>query len=329
MTIKFDNTYINETGTITGPYEKSGPLQSYFDKSYNDFYFGLKTWEQAESKLIEDSVDILLNKIGRTRFDIDLHISGDLMNQLTSSNYAASKLGIPYLGVYNACATSVEGLIIGASLVDKKVVKNCICSVSSHNNAAEKQFRYPVEYGGPKRKTTTFTTTGGASAYLSNDKRGIRLESGTIGSVIDMGVKDVYHMGAVMAPAAAETIYNHLRDTKREIDYYDLVLTGDLGIYGKKILKEYMETEYNIKLKNYDDTACMIFDLDNQPVYAGASGPACAPLVTYGYIFNKMKKKEITRVLLVATGALMSPTMVNEKMTIPSVAHAISLEVIE
>lgn len=329
MTIKFDNVYINDTGTVTGPYEKNGPLQSYFDKSYNDFYFGLKTWEQAESKLIEDSIDILLNKIGRTRFDIDLHISGDLMNQLTASNYAASKLGIPYLGVYNACATSTEGIIIGSSLVDKKIIKNCICSVSSHNNSAEKQFRYPIEYGGPKRKTTTFTTTGGASAYLSSDKKGIRIESGTVGSVIDMGIKDVYNMGAVMAPAAAQTIYEHLRDTKREIDYYDLVLTGDLGIYGKKILKEYMETEYNIKLKNYDDTACMIFDLDNQPVYAGASGPACAPLVTYGYIFNKMKKKEVTRVLLVATGALMSPTMVNEKMTIPSIAHAISLEVIE
>lgn len=329
MTIKFDNVYINETGTITGPYEKNGPLQSYFDKSYNDFYFGLKTWEQAESKLIEDSVDLLLNKIGRTRFDIDLHISGDLMNQLTSSNYAASKLGIPYLGVYNACATSVEGLILGSAFVDKKIVKNCICSVSSHNNAAEKQFRYPVEYGGPKRKTTTFTTTGGASAYLSSDKKGIRIESGTIGTVIDMGIKDVYNMGAVMAPAAAQTIYNHLSETKREIDYYDLVLTGDLGIYGKKILKEFMQTEYNIKLNNYDDTACMIFDLDNQPVYAGASGPACAPLVTYGYIFSKMKKKEIRRVLLVATGALMSPTMVNEKMTIPSIAHAISLEVIE
>lgn len=329
MTIKFDNVYISDTGTVTGPYEKNGPLQSYFDKSYNDFYFGLKTWEQAESKLIEDSVDILLNKIGRTRFDIDLHISGDLMNQLTSSNYAASKLGIPYLGIYNACATSTEGLIIGSSLVDKKIIKNCICSVSSHNNSAEKQFRYPIEYGGPKRKTTTFTTTGGASAYISSEKKGIRIESGTIGSVIDMGIKDVYNMGAVMAPAAAQTIYEHLRDTKREIDYYDLVLTGDLGIYGKKILKEYMETEYNIKLKNYDDTACMIFDLDNQPVYAGASGPACAPLVTYGYIFNKMKKKEINRVLLVATGALMSPTMVNEKMTIPSIAHAISLEVIE
>ena len=329
MTIKFDNTYINETSTVTGPYEKNGPLQSYFDKSYNDFYFGLKTWEQAESKLIEDSVDILLNKLGRTRFDVDIHISGDLMNQLTSSNYAASKLEIPYLGVYNACATSVESLIIGSSFVDKGIVKNCICSTSSHNNAAEKQFRYPVEYGGPKRKTTTFTTTGGASAYLSSNKSGIRVESGTIGSVADMGIKDVYHMGAVMAPAAAKTIYEHLRDTKREIGYYDLVLTGDLGIYGKKILKEYMETEYNIKLNNYDDTACMIFDIEKQPVYAGASGPACAPLVTYGYIFNKMKKGEITRVLLVATGALMSPVMVNEKMTIPSVAHAISLEVIE
>lgn len=329
MTIKFDNTYINETSTVTGTYEKNGPLQSYFDKSYNDFYFGLKTWEQAESKLIEDSVDILLNKLGRTRFDVDIHISGDLMNQLTSSNYAASKLQIPYLGVYNACATSVESLIIGSSFVDKGIVKNCICSTSSHNNAAEKQFRYPVEYGGPKRKTTTFTTTGGASAYLSSNKSGIRVESGTIGSVVDMGIKDVYHMGAVMAPAAAKTIYEHLRDTKREIGYYDLVLTGDLGIYGKKILKEYMETEYNIKLNNYDDTACMIFDIEKQPVYAGASGPACAPLVTYGYIFNKMKKGEITRVLLVATGALMSPVMVNEKMTIPSVAHAISLEVIE
>ena len=329
MTIKFDNTYINETSTVTGPYEKNGPLQSYFDKSYNDFYFGLKTWEQAESKLIEDSVDILLNKLGRTRFDIDIHISGDLMNQLTSSNYAASKLEIPYLGVYNACATSVESLIIGSSFVDKGIVKNCICSTSSHNNAAEKQFRYPVEYGGPKRKTTTFTTTGGASAYLSSNKSGIRVECGTIGSVVDMGIKDVYHMGAVMAPAAAKTIYEHLRDTKREIGYYDLVLTGDLGIYGKKILKEYMETEYNIKLNNYDDTACMIFDIEKQPVYAGASGPACAPLVTYGYIFSKMKKGEITRVLLVATGALMSPVMVNEKMTIPSVAHAISLEVIE
>ena len=258
-----------------------------------------------------------------------MHVSGDLLNQVVASNYASASLEIPYLGIYNACATSVEGIIIGANMVESKQIKNCICSVSSHNNAAEKQFRYPVEYGGPKPKTATFTTTGGASCYLSYNKKGIRVESSTIGVVKDMGIKDAYNMGAVMAPAAAETIYNHLVETKREVNYYDLILTGDLGVYGKKILKEYMKVEYNIDLKNYDDTATMIYDLDKQPVYAGGSGPACAPLVTYGYIFSKMRNKDIRRVLLVATGALHSTTMVNQKLTIPSVAHAISLEVVE
>ena len=329
MTIKYNNVYINDVATITGPYEKKGPLQGYFDKGYDDFYFGMPTWEQAEGKLIEDAVDILLSKIGKTRFDINLHISGDLLNQTVASNYASASLGIPYLGIYNACATSVEGIIIGANMVDKGQIKNCICSVSSHNNAAEKQFRYPVEYGGPKPKTTTFTTTGGAACYITANNKGIKIESSTIGTVSDMGIKDAYHMGAVMAPAAAETIYKHLIETKREPDYYDLILTGDLGVYGKKILKEYMKVEYNINLKNYDDTATMIYDLDNQPVYAGGSGPACAPLVTYGYIFSKMKNKEIKRVLLVATGALLSTTMVNQKLSIPAVAHAISLEVTE
>ncbi len=329
MTIKYNNVYINDVATVTGPYEKKGPLQGYFDKGYDDFYFGTKTWEQAEGKLIEDAIDILLSKIGKTRFDINLHISGDLLNQTVASNYASASLGIPYLGIYNACATSVEGIIIGANMVDKGQVQNCICSVSSHNNAAEKQFRYPVEYGGPKPKTTTFTTTGGAACFITSNSKGIKIESSTIGTVCDMGIKDAYHMGAVMAPAAAETIYKHLTETKREPGYYDLILTGDLGVYGKKILKEYMKVEYNINLKNYDDTATMIYDLDMQPVYAGGSGPACAPLVTYGYIFSKMQKKEIKRVLLVATGALMSTTMVNQKLSIPAVAHAISLEVIE
>jgi len=329
MTFTYKNVYINDTGTVTGPYEKKGPLNNYFDKSYNDLYFGTKTWEQAEIKILSDSIDILLNKIKKNKFDIDLFISGDLLNQTVASNYSASNLGIPFLGVYNACATSVEGLIIGANMIEAKQIKNCICSASSHNNAAEKQFRYPIEYGGPKPKTATFTATGGASAFLSYNKSGIKIESGTVGKVIDMGVKDAYHMGAVMSPAAASTIYNHLKDTKREIDYYDLILTGDLGVYGKKILKDYMQTEYGIELKHYDDTATMIFDLEKQSVYAGASGPSCAPLVTYSYIFNKMKKKELKRVLLVATGALMSTTMVNEKMTIPAIAHAISLEVVE
>lgn len=329
MTFKYKNVYINETGTVVGPYEKEGPLVNYFDKSYNDFYFNKKTFEQAESKLIEDSVDIVLDKLDKTRFDIDLFISGDLLNQLMSSNYAASTLGIPYFGIYNACASSVEGLILASNMVEAGQIKNCICSVSSHNNTAEKQFRYPVEYGGPKPKTTTFTTTGSASAYLSYNKEGIKVESATIGVVKDLGIKDAYQMGAVMTPAAAYTIYKHLKDTKREVSYYDLILTGDLGSIGKKILTEYMQIEYNIELKNYDDTATMIYDLENQDVYSGGSGPACAPLVTYGYIFSLMKKKKLKRVLLVATGSLHSVSSVNQKLTIPSIAHAISLEVVE
>lgn len=329
MTFKYKNVYINETSTITGPYEKNGPLSNCFDKSFHDLYFGKKTWEQAESKLIEESVDLLLGKIRKTRFDIDLFIAGDLLNQIVASNYAASNLQIPYLGIYNACATSVEGLILGSNMVEAKQIKNCICTTSSHNNAAEKQFRYPVEYGGPKPKTTTFTTTGSASAYLTSEKTGIKIESATVGTVTDLGIKDVYHMGAVMAPACADTIFKHLKETKRDIHYYDLILSGDLGVYGKDILTDYMKTEYGISLNNYNDTATMIYDTKNQPVYAGGSGPACAPLVTYSYIFKKMKKKELKKVLLVATGALMSPTMVNEKLTIPSIAHAISLEAVE
>ena len=329
MTFKYNNVYINDTATVTGPYEGNGPLSKYYDKSYNDLYFNTKSWELAEIKLIEESIDILLNKVGKTKFEIDTLISGDLLNQIVATNYAASSLGIPLIGIYGACSTSVLGLIIASNMIEAKQIKNAITSTSSHNNAAEKQFRYPVEYGGPKRKTTTFTSTGGASAFLSNNKKGIKIESATLGSVIDLGVKDVYHMGAVMAPAAANTIYKHLSSLKREIGYYDLILTGDLGKYGKDILKEYMLTEYNIELINYDDCGCMIYDIKNQPVYAGASGPACAPLVTYGYVFNKMYKKEIKRVLLVATGALMNTTMVNNKSTIPSIAHAISLEVVE
>ena len=329
MTFKYNNVYINEVATITGPYENKGPLSKYYDKSYDDFYMGMNTWEQAESKMLEESVDILLNKLNKTRFDIDILISGDLLNQIVATNYAARNLSIPLVGIYGACSTSCLGIILSSCLIDSKHLNNAIVSVSSHNNASEKQYRQPVEYGGPKRKTATFTVTGGASCYLSRNKSYIRVESGTIGKVIDLGVNDALNMGAIMAPAAADTIYKHLIDTKRSIDYYDLILTGDLGRYGKDILKDYMKAEYNIELNNYDDSACMIYDLDNQPVYAGGSGPACIGLVTYSYILNKMKEGKYKRVLLVATGALLSPTMANEKFGIPAIAHAVSLEVIK
>ena len=328
MTFRYNNVYINETATITGPYEANGPLSKYYDKSYKEFYFGEKNWDDAETHLIKESVELVLKKSNKKTSDIDLFISGDLSNQITSSSYTARSLKRPYLGIFSACASSVEGLIIASNMIEANQIQTSICSVSSHNNAAEKQFRYPVEYGGPKPKTTTFTTTGGVSALLSNKKSNIKIESATIGIVQDKGIKDAYQMGAVMAPAFADTLVNHLKDTNRKIDYYDLILSGDLGKYGKEILKEYMKIVYDIELNNYDDTACMIYDLNKQPVFSGASGPACAPLVTYSYIFNLMKQGKIKKVLLIATGALHSQTRVNEKSTIPSIAHAISLEAI-
>ncbi len=329
MTIKFNNVFVKAASTVSGPYEKNGPLNHFFDKSYNDLYFNQKTWEQAEMKILAASVDILLNKVNMEKKDVDLFISGDLLNQIVSSNFVASYIGIPFLGLYGACSVSCEGLIVGSCLVNNKQINNCICSVSSHTAAAEKQFRNPIEYGAPRPKTSTFTATGAGSVYLSSELSDIKIESGTIGKVVDLGIKDAFNMGAAMAPAAADTIYRHLTDFKREPGYYDLILTGDLGIYGKKFLIDYLKTEYGFDIsKNYDDCGTMLYNIGEQPVFAGASGPASSALVTYGYIFNKMKKRELHRVLLVATGALMSQTTVNQKLSIPGVAHAVSFEVV-
>ena len=232
------------------------------------------------------------------------------------------------MGIYSACATSTEGIIIASNMIEGGLINNSVVNVSSHNNASEKQFRYPVEYGGPKPVTQTFTVTGSASALISNKKSNIKVESATLGKCIDSGVKNVFDMGSVMAIAAADTIDKHLKDTKREIGYYDLILTGDLGMYGKNLLKDVLKDEYGYDTKNVDDSACMIYDINKQSVYAGGSGPACIALVTYSYILNLMRQGKLNRVLMVATGALMNPTMVNQKLSIPSIAHAVSLEVI-
>lgn len=324
MTFKFKNSFIKETDVIVGPIEKNGPLGSYFKKTIPDFYYGTKSWEQAESKMAFETIKSLTSKT-----KVDLVIGGDLLNQITATSYALRNLNIPFLGIYNACATSVEGIILASLIVDKSGADNVLVNVSSNNNAAEKQFRYPVEYGGPKPKKTTFTVTGSAGVVISNEKNKIRVESGTIGSVVDYKIKDAYEMGAVMAPACAKTIYEHLKDTTRDPLYYDLILSGDLGECGKKILKEFMKKEYKINLRNYNDCGTIIYNTRKQNVYSGGSGPTCAPLVTYTYVLNEMKKGNLKRVLIVATGALHSVTTVNQKETIPSIAHAISLEVVK
>ena len=330
MTIKYKDVYIKDVSTVVGPYENQGPLNKRFDKHYNDMYFGTKSLEQAEIKLMEDSINIVLKKSNTLKSDIDMFIAGDLQNQITASSYTACKLGLPFLGIYTACATNAEGLAIASEYIANKTCDNILVSVSSHNMVSERQFRNPTEYGAPKPNTATFTATGGASCILTSKKSKVRIDSITIGTPVDYLQNNPLHMGSVMAPAAANTIQEHLSDLNRKVEDYDLILTGDLGIFGKEILKDFLKKEYNLNLKNYNDCGIMLYDLKEQKdIQAGGSGPVCSALVLYSDIIKKIENKELKRVLYVATGALFNPSMVFQKENILSIANAISLECVE
>ena len=320
---KFKKVYLNNYFTVVGPLEKDSHLKK-FDLGMNDYYYGCKTFEQAEVKMQRVAIDNLLRNSIMSNSDIDLIVGGDLTNQIAVTSYATKYYNVPFLGVYSACATFTESLIILSNLIDSGFIKEGISSVSSHNLTAEKQFRYPVEYGSPKPNTATFTTTGAVATLLGLKESNIKVESATIGTPVDLDISDANHLGAAMAPAAARVINDHLQELNRSSDYYDLILTGDLGCIGSKIMDEYMAKTYNVVLKNHKDAGCMLY-LDSQDTFAGGSGPACLPVVFYNMILPNKKFKKI---LLVATGALHSPTMVNQKLTIPGIAHAISLEVL-
>ena len=330
MTKKFNNVYIKDSYTIAGVYEKDGPIKEYFDFIYDkDLYYGCDTFEKAEEKMLSNSISKLISRAKLIDSDIDYIISGDLQNQIASSDYAMRDFNIPFLGIFSACATFGEGLGIAANFIEGKMAKNIIVSTSSHNMVAERQFRNPTEYGAPKKKTSTFTSTGAASILLTNKKSKIKLTSVTFGIVQDKGITDVNNMGAVMAIAAADTIKRHLKDLNIKPDYYDLILTGDLGIYGKEILIEYLKDQKSDISKNYNDCGLILYDRDKQNVFAGASGPCSSALTLSSYILKEMANGKYQKVLIVPTGAIFSPTRVFQKDSIPSIAHAISLEVTE
>lgn len=331
MILNFRNVYLDNASTVCGPYEAKGPLSKNFDKKYtDDLYCKENSFEKAEIRLLEDSIKILLKKTKLTSKDIDLVIAGDLLNQITSSCYGALNLKSPFLGIYTACATSIEGLLIGATFIDSGKVNNALISCSSHNMSSEKQFRNPTEYGSPKPMTATFTATGGASALLSNKPSKIRVVNGLIGTIVDFNQKDAFNMGATMAGAAADTLYKYLTETNTKPSDYDLILTGDLGKYGKEILEDLMLNEYNIDLsKNYNDCGTMLYDLEEQKeVMAGGSGPVCSALVNYSTIIKDLMNNKYKKVLLIATGALFSPIMLYQKENILSIANLICLEAI-
>ncbi|MBQ1496619.1 MAG: stage V sporulation protein AD [Bacilli bacterium] len=324
MTIYFDNIYLGKNSVVAGPYINNGPLKGHFDAIYNDFYDGENTFEDCEIKEAIKCINILINKY--KDINIDIFLSTDLINQLVISNFVANNIKIPYMGVYNACATFVEEIILGSSLLNNKNINNVLCLTSAHNLTAERQYRNPIEYGGPKPEYATFTVSAATSFILTKEREDIKVESCTIGKVYDYGIKDSFDMGSAMASSAVLTLIKHLEDTKRDPNYYDLILTGDLGKYGKEIFKTMFYKEKGIELNNYNDSGVLVYDMNDKEVLAGGSGPSCLPSYYFSKIYNMMKDKKIKKVLLLATGALLNTTSVNQKKSIPSICHAVSLE---
>ncbi|HEY0827217.1 MAG TPA: stage V sporulation protein AD [Bacilli bacterium] len=318
---------ITSTATIVGPWEGKGPLAADFDKIHDDLLDGQVSWEKAERAIMEEAASLVIEKAGLTKEQVQFYIGGDLMDQIISSSFAARTLAIPYIGVFGACSTSMESLALASMIVNSGSAEHVLSGTCSHNSSVEKQFRYPTEYGSQKPATAQFTVTGAGAAIVSKKGKGPIVTSATMGRVIDMGIKDPFNMGAAMAPAAVDTIQAHFRDLQISPSHYDLILTGDLAKVGYQIAKDlFAKHNFPIVQTRYNDCGKMIFDTDKQPVQAGGSGCACSAVVTYGHIMKQLQKGELRRVLVVATGALMSPISYQQGETIPCIAHAVSIE---
>lgn len=315
------------SAAIGGPFEAKGPLADYFDALHQDVWLGQDSCEKAEKKLLEQACETAMNKANVKKEDVNFFISGDLMNQIISSSFTARTLGIPYLGVFGACSSSMEGLSLASLLIDSGAANYIVTGASSHNIAAEKQFRYPTEYGGQKPPTSQWTVTGAGAALVSNSGYGPRVTAATIGRIIDMGISDPFDMGSAMAPAAVDTIEAHFRDLDISPSYYDVIATGDLGSVGHRIAGELLiKHGLEIPTEIFTDCGLLIYGKD-QPVFAGGSGCGCSATVTYGHFLSRMKEGELKRILIVATGALHSPLSYQQKESIPCIAHAVSIEI--
>ncbi len=327
QTIKFNTPpTITEASSIVGPKEAQGPLAKYFDQCLEDEFWGEKTWEKAESKIIKENVNTLIFKSGIPIDQIDYCFAGDLLNQCISSSFGLRDINLPFFGVFGACSTFVESMCLGSVFIEGGGAKNVVCATSSHFCSAEKQFRFPLELGNQRTPTAQWTVTGSGASLLSSSGSGPYITNITPGKIIDMGIKDANNMGAAMAPAAFDTLITHLQDTCRKPSYYDLIITGDLGYIGKDILTELAETKgYNIK-NNYNDCGVLIFDKNEQDTHSGGSGCACVATTFSGYLYKQLKSRKINKILLIATGALMNATSSQQGESIPGIAHAISIE---
>ncbi len=318
---------IRSYASIAGQKEASGPLGHTFDETFTDDTLGQKSWERAEAKMLERAADLALSKAKVYADGVDVFLGGDLLNQIVSSGYTARQLGIPFLGLYGACSTMAESLLLGAMLIDGGFADTALCATCSHFSTAERQYRFPLELGNQRTPTAQWTVTGAGATLLGRESPlPLCIESVTIGSVWDLKQSDANNMGAAMAPAAMQTLKSHLDDLHRIPEDYDLIVTGDLGRVGYDLMKLLCRKE-GIELdQRYIDCGCEIFDV-SQDVHSGGSGCGCSAVSLNGWLLGRMLKGEIRKMLFLATGALMSPTMSQQGESIPGVAHAVSLEV--
>lgn len=327
QTVKFQNPpSIISTYTIVGPKEGDGPLKDYFDMILEDDMWGQESFEKSEAKIQEEAIKAAISNGKLTNQDMDYLLAGDLLNQIISSSYSARTLQIPYYGLFGACSTMTESLSLGAMLIDGGFADNLVCATSSHFSSAERQFRFPLEYGNQRKFSAQWTVTGSGATVLSANGNGPYITYATTGKIVDMGIKEADNMGAAMAPAAIDTLITHFKDTGYSPKDYDLIISGDLGKVGKAIVLELMKKEGYDLTDIYTDCGVEIFD-NQQDTHAGGSGCGCAAVVLNGYIYKEIMKGKFNRVLIMATGALHSTTINQQGESIPGIAHAITIDV--
>lgn len=329
QTVKTDSKpRIISAYSVVGPKEGEGPLKDYFDRILEDDLNGMDTYEKAESSFLYMAVNESIKRANLKEDDINYFLAGDLLNQLTSSCFAAKDMDIPFVGLFGACSTMTESLGLAAMLMDGGFANYIVAATSSHFSSAERQFRFPLEYGSQRAPTAQWTVTGSGAMVLGKEGNYPYVSLVTMGKVKDYGVNDVNNMGEAMAPAAVNTISQHFMDTGRKPSDYDLIATGDLGKVGKEITKKLLLEEYNYDLSNnYIDCGDEIFDHERQNTVAGGSGCGCSAVVDCGYIYKNMLSGKFKRVLLISTGALLSSTSCYQGLNIPGIAHAVALEI--
>ena len=326
-TLTFRNSHILEGYTVAGPKENDGRYKGFFDLALEDDMFGQKTFERAERKMFEHAIDGAIAKANLTNADIDALIAGDLLNQIVSCSFAARKQHTGFLGLYNACATFVESLIIGSSMLNNGL-ENVVCAAGSHFSSAERQYRYPLELGVLRSPVTQWTATGVGATVLSNKSEFNvpKVTRATIGRVIDYGIMDTNNMGAAMAPSACDTLVTFFKDTQTQPSDFDVIYTGDLGKLGSDILLDLARQEgYDISKQQHDCGASLYWD--EQQTYQGGSGAACSALVFNSVLLGRLRRGEYKRILLAGTGALMSPTTSFQGDSIPAITHLVEVTV--